>query len=73
MIAIGTGIGVGVSYLMRRLATPIDSYQQHTMPVPSGTDGDAMPSFERTTAGSNGSGSTDTANIDLRSGAPTTS
>ena len=61
MIAVGTAIGGGIAYLMRRMSAPVDTYH-HTMPVPSGTDGGAATD---TTTGATGTG------IDLRAGAPT--
>jgi hypothetical protein len=79
MIALGTGIGFGVSYLMKRLAAPVDSYT-YQPPFPSGTDGGTMETGNvTTTSGSTAMGTsadgatagTPNESIDLRSGAPT--
>ena len=76
MVAIGTGLGFAVAWVVRRLGTPVESYT-HTMPVPSGTDGGVTAG----TANGQAAGGTDTGgaapagtpaeDIDLRSGAPT--
>lgn len=70
MVAIGTAFGFGAAWLLRRLQTPVDSYSQSTMPVPSGTDGgNVTPVPSRDGAAPSG---TPTNEINLSAGAPTT-
>ena len=84
MIGIGTGLGFGIAWLMKKMSTPVESYQSTptTIPVPSGTDGGTdtgagagTTTMTGTSTTSNGSApaTSDTSieDIDLTSGART--
>ena len=71
MVAVGTGFGFAIAWLMRKLSTPVDSYTSgaSTMPVPSGTDGgNVTPVASEPGAVPSG---TPTNEINLSAGAPT--
>ena len=76
MIAIGSGVGFGLAWLMRRLSTPVESYTSgtSTMPVPSGTDGGNVTGNVTPVASPDGAvpAGTPTNEINLSAGAPTT-
>ena len=68
MLAAGAGIGYGIAFVLKKLATPVESYQHTLSPVPSGTvTGDTGFGTGAAPAG------TPTQDIDLEAGAPSTS
>lgn len=75
LVAIGSGIGFAVAWLMRRLSTPVESYTSgtSTMPVPSGTDGGTVTGNVTPVASADGAApsGTPTNEINLSAGAPT--
>ena len=72
MLALGTGLGIAVMWIAKRLTAPVDTYTQ-TMPVPSGTDGGTTTQTVGTSANGAAPAGTAAEDIDLTAGSPANS